>query len=181
MDIDKDLNIDWLLNNHQSIHYFGLGFVQLKLNDSERIHFYVDNLPKTCDIEEIHNHRYNFVSTIIKGEFDQYIFDVEKSDTGKYFLTQETCSEEKLQFPKVPVSIKLFYQKKYWAGNSYYIDHNTFHRVFSNNSITYIRRGKYQKQFADVIYKIGSDLVCPFSIKLSKEELFDIVEESIKM
>jgi len=40
------LDIDWLVKNHELIHYFGLGFIQLKLNQSEIV--YPKNYQPTC-------------------------------------------------------------------------------------------------------------------------------------
>lgn len=40
------MNIDWLKANSTMIHYFGLGFIQVKLGDLDRVHFY---LPGYCD------------------------------------------------------------------------------------------------------------------------------------
>lgn len=34
------LDTDFLRKNHQLIHFFGLGFVQLKLDANLRMHFY---------------------------------------------------------------------------------------------------------------------------------------------
>lgn len=41
------LNLAWLKANHRTIHYFGLGFIQLKLDESRRMHFYVPSLKPT--------------------------------------------------------------------------------------------------------------------------------------
>jgi hypothetical protein len=175
-------DIGWLRRNYQMVHYFGLGFIQLKLNDAERLHFYTDKIPKTVEEEEVHNHRYNFVSSILLGEFTQQIFEVDLNAAEKpYVLTQESCNaDNKLDFPKVECDIKQVFSKCYVIGESYYIDHNTFHKVSSISAITHVRRSGYKKQYADVIYKKDQAIVCPFSVKMTPNELFEIIETIIK-
>lgn len=179
---EKYLDIDWLKKNYEMIHYFGLGFIQLKLNFDERLHFYTDKIKKTVEDEEVHNHRYNFVSTILSGHFKQEIFEIEMmpSETP-YYLTQETCNaEDKQEFSTVDCNIIHTFTGHYLVGDSYYIDHNTFHKVSSTNAITHVKRSGYKKQFADVIYKKDQPIVCPFSIKMTDEYLFEILAGILK-
>ena len=173
------LDIDWLKKNYQMVHYFGLGFIQLKLNQEERLHFYTDKIKKTVEEEEVHNHRYNFVSTILSGNFQQEVYEVNAAAHEKqYYLTQETCNaEDKQEFPKIPCGIERVFSGKYGVGDSYYIDHNTFHRVESKNAVTHVKRSGYKKSFADVIYRKDQAIVCPFSIRMSEEDLFDVISE----
>lgn len=173
------LDIDWLRKNYQMVHYFGLGFIQLKLNDSERLHFYTEEIKKTVEEEEVHNHRYNFVSTIISGRLLQEVYEIDRmAIDNPYYVTQETCnSEDKREFPKVECNINHVFTGQYLVGEAYYIDHNTFHKVASDNAITHVKRSHYKKQFADVIYKKDQAIVCPFSVKMSDEELFAIIND----
>jgi hypothetical protein len=173
------IDLDWLKRNYQMIHYFGLGFIQLKLNDRERLHFYTDKIGKTVEEEELHNHRYNFVSTVIRGSFMQQIYEIDfQSNCSPYILTQETCkSDDKREFPKTECNISHVFTGQYFTKDSYYINHNTFHKVISTNAITHVKRSEYKKEFADVVYKKGKSIVCPFSVKMTDEELFDIIHD----
>src|SRR6187402_3246657 len=83
------LNIDWLKDNHISLEFFGLGFLQLKIDKNNRIHFYTRELPSIIGEEDVHNHRYDFNSCVLKGNLTQEIFDVVE---GKTFIKeQESC------------------------------------------------------------------------------------------
>lgn len=180
-----NLDIDYLKKNAKMIHWFGLGFIQVKLNDFERLHFYTDKLPKTTTEEEIHNHRYNFVSTILKGALWHDIYEVRVIEgfttLNQYWLTEETCKEnDKKSFPTYPCNIELITQKRYLANDGYYIHHETFHRVYSADAITHVRRGAYKKDFAQIIFPVGMKPACPFSVKRPESELWEIVEQSIK-
>lgn len=174
-------NIDWIKKNHQKIHYFGLGFIQVKLSDTERLHFYTDELPKTVQQEEIHNHRYNFVSKILFGEMLHYIYEVDENPNGEYLLTKESCNEDnKLNDPGISVNIEQVFMTKYKTSQKYYINHNTFHNVScEDGTITHLKRTAYQKDFADVIHRKDKPTVCPFSIKVDEKDLFDIVARNL--
>ena len=103
----EKFDIDWLKKNAESIHYFGLGFIQVKINFPNRIHFYTTQLDKTVQEEEIHNHRYNFKSQILKGRFTQTIFTANKTDLSyTHYMTQESCNEnDKTEFPLLSVNL----------------------------------------------------------------------------
>jgi hypothetical protein len=186
------LHIDWLQKNCQKIHYFGLGFIQLKLDDHNRLHFYTNKFEKTVQQEEIHNHRYNFVSTILGGEFYQEIWEVKKlfattldgllRPKHSHWKTQETCSAtDKRSFPTFPVNIEKVFSRYYHLNESYYIDHNTFHTVQGYNAITWVKRSDYKKEFADVIFPVGHKPVCPFSNKVAEDSLWEEVERLSNM
>ena len=86
------LDIDFLQTNCQRLYFFGLGFIHVKLNESERVHFYTNAFQKTTLAEEVHNHRYDFESIILKGTFVQEIFSFHLNDQGNSWLTKETCN-----------------------------------------------------------------------------------------
>jgi hypothetical protein len=174
-----ELNTDWLRKNAQHIHYFGLGFIQLKLSATDRLHFYTSKLPKTVAREEIHNHRYNFVSTIVAGTFRQELFELIPGDT--HLLTQETCAaDDDRVFPKNPCAIEKVFDETYTMGQRYYIDHHTFHTVSSDFAITHVHRnGKYAKDLADVVYPRDNSPICPFSVNAPTGDLYEIVDDMI--
>ena len=69
-------------------HYFGLGFIQCKINQYERIHVYHPDLMPIVNIEEeVHNHRYDFESKILMGKIKnkKYQF-LENKNTPTHFF-----------------------------------------------------------------------------------------------
>jgi hypothetical protein len=173
------LDISYLKNNAQVIQYFGLGFIQIKLNDFERVHVYTKELPAIIDIEDIHNHRYSFTSYILSGSFVQEIFEIVEGDT--YVLRNESCSEgNNLENKGETCGIRFNNKHIYKKGDQYTVDKDTFHRVFSHDAITYLVREKPSKEFAQVVTKQDSPHVCPFSKKVPENELWSIVEKSLK-
>lgn len=171
------LEIDWLKNNHQMIHYFGLGFIQLKLDNVSRLHFYTEELPPIVSEEDVHNHRYDFTSTILKGELTQEIYTYDLIEKT-HIIEEESCKSgikchaEELLF----CGIKLLSTQKFSTGSSYWIDHDTFHRIIAKNCITFLQRDGYKKEFAKIIRKKDKLPVCPFSKKIEEQKLWDIVE-----
>lgn len=174
------LDIDYLKTNCQRLYFFGLGFIQVKLNDSERVHFYTGAFQKTTMAEEVHNHRYDFESTIIKGTIIQELYSYNLNDKGDSWITKETCNPDtKKEFERLRCSIKLLQRQTFKAGSSYWTDHDTLHRVESTDAITYLKRGPYMKEEADVVYPVDMTTTCPFSVKAPDEDLWEVIRSMI--
>lgn len=181
--MEKYLDIDYLKSNCSMIHYFGLGFIQIKLGPEHRVHVYTDKFEATVGDEDVHNHRRNFVSRILGGALYQEIFEVEKDENGRFFMVQESCqpkSDGHVPAEAVRVSVTPVYEKTFLQGDSYYIDHNTFHRVASIDAITHVRQSDYKKLLADVVYPFDHTLTCPFSTKIEEAVLWDVVRERLR-
>jgi hypothetical protein len=170
--------LDWLKKYTEKIHFFGLGFIQLKVNATLRFHFYTKRLVSIMPTEEIHNHRYNFTSYILKGELRNEIFDVVPGDG--YFLSETDCKEGSTPhvghmswavIPAIDVTLA--------PGSSYYLKHHTYHRVSSDNCITKLEIGSPMKDRAGVCRPKGAKAVCPFSCKTPEDALWDIVEDML--
>jgi hypothetical protein len=169
---------DWLKDNCQKIHYFGLGFIQLKVNKHLRLHFYTACMPPIVPEEDIHNHRYDFTSWIIRGALTQEFFTLIPGDT--HVKEEESCQEGvKPDSKPEPCSVKLSAKQTMREGSEYFIDHDTFHRVKSDHCITMIERTDYKKPLAQVVRPVGETPVCPFSQKIEEEVLWRIVRDMI--
>lgn len=183
--MENMLNIDWLKSNHKLIHYFGLGFIQVKISDSTRFHFYTKELPAIVGDEEIHDHRYSFSSHVLRGGLHHSIYTLTESDSGDHLLEQESCQvndlDHKFADPK-KCNVKLISNNYYVAGSYYYLDHETLHQVKSDYAVTYLMKKSttYEKQFANVVRPIGAEKVCPFSQQISSDRLWQIVEQMVK-
>lgn len=170
--------LNFLKENCQLIHYFGLGFIQLKINKEYRLHFYTPELPAIVPEEDIHNHRYDFTSMILKGSLTQEIFSIDLSQKT-HIMEDESCkSDIKCSSEKIPCGIKLLTKQIFCVGSQYSIDHDTFHRVNAKECITLLKRTDYKKEFAKVVRKEG-DHVCPFSKKIEEPKLWEIVEKML--
>jgi hypothetical protein len=189
------LNVNWLHDNATLIHYFGLGFIQIKLGEEERLHIYTKQFPSITSYEDIHNHRYDFTSYVLRGVLHQEIwtFEDRPNYAATYEMTAETCQMASVEQPvKAPLKIlgaidKIF-DMTLVEGSSYNLDYRQFHRVKPlGDAVTLVRRagfseGKsgYLQEHADVIRPKGSKPVCPFSQKIPEDELWKAVVRVLK-
>jgi len=172
----KELDINWLKKNHERLYYFGLGFIQLKINNKYRLHFYTDKLKSNT--ESIHNHRYDFKSIILKGELNNKLYNMVEGTT--HYRINESCNESKsINIEQIECSIKLMKDITYNQGQSYFMEYNKFHKVYSNYAITLLERSDYKQEEAQVIYKNDEKINCPFSLKVDSNKLWNIIEEMI--
>lgn len=177
-----DIDIDWLKNNHTLIHYFGLGFIQIKINQNYRLHFYTEKLPKIVDEEEVHNHRYSFTSKILYGKLIQRVYTITETDEANtlYTLEEESCNKEKpLHRDKRYCSLHEMGMQMFIAQSKYNIHHSVFHKIDAHDTITLIKRGEYMKENAEVIRHKDANKICPFSQVVDEKLLWNIVEEML--
>ena len=172
----KEIDFDWLKSNHTRIYFFGLGFIQVKINEEYRLHFYIPDLPAFVD--HPHNHRYDFESTILKGEIINNIFE---EVCGEDFIIQEDSCSEGFIPSETPrkASFNLKSSITYKEGDKYRMYHETFHTVSANNCITLLKRSEYKKELADVSYPANQEKVCPFMNKLPESWLWDQIEKAL--
>lgn len=188
--VPKDWLIDGLRAKTNSIKYFGLGFIQLKIDDKVRYHFYTDKLPSIMPEEEVHNHRYSFNSTIMKGMLIQEIYSVEYDSNytidqfrgSDYYWThrdwQVSCDPNKKAERTYALCCRatLLCTQYLKAGSNYFIDTEAFHKVKSKgDAISLVTRGKVGKDFANVIRLPDAKEVCPFSVEIPEQKLWEIV------
>lgn len=179
------INIDHLKQNYQMIHFFGLGFVQLKIDNNLRYHFYHPELTSIVQEEEVHNHRYNFISTILAGSLINTTYDFNINPEGKYIIEKESCNiDEKIEnspFDIIGVDLIEEMTTTYNKGDTYTCLKSDYHKVNTDFAITRLYRGSIDSKYANIIRKKGAIKICPFSKQLSIEDCWDIVKDSIKI
>lgn len=181
----EQVHLEDLKSKATKIHYFGLGFIQIKLGAHERIHFYTNKLPPIVNKEEVHDHRYDFYSYILSGNFYQETFITTKGDT--HIVREESCTAPEAADYIQPssnkeafVSLQKTGEQYFTQGSCYYIESNTLHSVSGDEAITFLVRSDYTKDKALVVAAQGKEKVCPFSKQLQEEELWKIVEEMLR-
>lgn len=177
--------INFLKKHCQKIHFFGLGFIQIKISESHRWHFYSFVLP--AYVEHPHNHRYAFKSTIYRGTFSQVIYAPDlHSENPTHELWEVSCKEGEASrrvYGDWGCRPKPLFQTNLTAGDSYAIDKDTYHTFEAlelGEGITIVERGPPVKATANVLQPIGEPLICPFSQKYEEEYLWSIVEDMLK-
>lgn len=162
-------------------HYFGLGFIQLKVNETERFHFYHPELMPILDEDEIHDHRYDFESMIIKGKLYNEIWDYNSIPFQDHGLFEVSCKKEDAgKEPRLVREVEPYEVVSFSCsqGDSYKLKDFMFHRIkYPVPTITLLRRGPITKDYARVIKPVDSPAVCPFSKKMELDEIWDIVDK----
>lgn len=180
--------IDYLRENSTLIHFFGLGFIQVKMKDPvARYHFYTTRYSKIVWDESIHNHRYNFSSVVLKGQLTNDIYDWHTCgyDYASYERRFVSCDKHRQAPSDILYGHKELKETQVIKADSitpiYYMENHVFHRVSTMvDTVTLVNRSSQLKDYAEVINKIGERDVCPFSCTLSQSELWEIVEEMLK-
>lgn len=166
--------IDMLKSCNHGIHYFGLGFIQIKVNNIN-YHFYTNKW--TIIEDNIHTHKYNFTSNILKGKLTQTIYT---EINGKSFSkTLCDCKEgSEIDFVDF-VDLKPLTTMTIEQGSSYTLDNSAIHRVSSDFCITEVLKDTSINEKA-IVYKPLSmiDDVCPF-IHIDESELWAEVERML--
>lgn len=183
-------SIDWLRANHTLIHPVGLGFIQVKLNDAERMHFWHPAFHR--EREEVHNHRYDFHSTILVGSMYQELYSF-WDIPGLYEMFNTNCTpanEEALDAdalltdgqpkPLIGGTIRLDFAGIHNAGSEYTLNNTTFHRIEAKKCVTLLRRGPKLKEFAQVIHEKNTPVTCPFEEKMDADTMWVMVEECLR-
>lgn len=170
----SEINIDELKKNYVRLYYFGLGFIQLKIDERWRLHFYSQFLPQIT--EDIHNHRYDFSSRILKGSIVNILWQEKTGNT--HLMVNESCNPD-IAAPKLNkvCGVEKISMKTYKVGDRYSMKDSMFHQVFANHCITLLDRTDYKKEFAQVVLPQGKESVCPFSKKVDETELWKIMKE----
>lgn len=179
----KNITFDYLYKNHKIIHSFGLGFIQIKLDEKNRVHIYHPQLIKTSTEEEIHNHRYGFKSHVMTGTLVNHLYSVNEDHNGGFVLFNESCNP-KIESPKEKKVVNCSFQGSFQSksGTQYELSHKTFHKVEALNKdlvITWLERGEILSPYAQVVVKKGEENKCPFSVNLPTETLWSMVKESL--
>jgi len=174
----KYYDIDWLKTNHHSLRAFGLGFLQLKLNDTDRMHFW------HCDYkrerEEVHNHRYDFTSTVVCGGMNQEIFSFEECSpaSASHELFHTNCEASGESFEGIRQGILLpQFSGLFQKGTVYNLNNSTLHRIEAERCVTVLRRGTKVKTHAAVVRRIGEISSCPFADEMPERKMWELVRD----
>lgn len=174
------ITIDELRKLNGQAHYMGLGVIKYNFGDDwSAYHFYSDQIPILVD--DIHDHRYSFTSTIKKGILKTYIYDIHPVDqyTDHKFVGR-LCSPES-QPEVIHENINLIETANFTTieGNSYSIDYRTLHRVelVTKHVITYIHdKSPMEQKMPHFITDKRNEEVCAFSHRMNKKQCWDLIE-----
>lgn len=175
-------SLSWLQGRCETPHFFGLGFIQVKVSLTERYHFYHRSLP--AFVEEPHDHRYDFTARVLKGRLHNTLYHCQPLSelhgaTGSVFTS--SCKPEQSTdtfiFTSKSTVISSFVTSH---GEWYSLHSDTMHTAKpmydeSDSCITHLIRGVPHKENAHVFRSFEHHKVCPFSMKIDKATLWEKV------
>lgn len=178
MTVDFQLRTDWLRAHATTAHYFGLGFVQVKLDDRRRVHFYHPDVP--AFVEEPHDHRYGFVSRVLRGSLVNRVFRLVPGDSHE--VSYESCRQGG---PETPPGFRSGLEQvgefAVHEGSGYHVHPEAFHTVHPETpTVTFLERELPSKEFARVVRPAGAPAVCPFSRPMPEDEVWRIVDDCVR-
>lgn len=181
------LKADYLRQLGVKPHYFGLGFIQLKLDEVFRLHFWTPDWPTIPGAEtEYHNHRYSFTSKVLKGSLRHELISVDSGSPSQGHsmeMIAVSCKPGGEENPKSKglVTIQSIGSFCVERGASYTLDRNAFHRAYATkDTVTLLQRTIPVAEDALVLREPGTTFHCPFSIEKTEDECWQRIEQILE-
>jgi gamma-glutamylcyclotransferase (GGCT)/AIG2-like uncharacterized protein YtfP len=163
-------------------HYFGLGFIQMKFNDTLRMHFWHPALSATVGEEELHDHRYDFRSHVLHGKTTHEVFELVEDANGDHGVFEVSCKPGDAHEPREKGRGFVRPAGRYTMvkGSVYDFPHAQFHRIDATECITLVERREVVKELATVIKPLDAGHVCPFAATIPQEKLWEYIAELVE-
>lgn len=164
---------EFLKKNHTKIHYWGLGFIQVKVGKDVNYHFFLEDLPVTFNSETPHNHMRDFYSTVLFGVLEETLYEVTEGTGCK--IEPNRCTGSVL--PEVVLNIVGKNIIQYEQGSSYYRQKEQLHTVkpVGECLTVVVKQGD-----TGCVYSLGSPEGDGESVNLDDETLWKMVEDFCK-
>ena len=162
-------------------HYFGLGFVQLKLSDTRRLHFWHPSCEAIVGEEEIHDHRYDFVSHVLAGTVVHETWDYSPCADGGVEAFKVSCKPGVPSDPAPSSRGKASRTGMYSlaAGSFYRFPAGAFHRSEGKSAVTSLTRGPVVLEEATVLRPLGAPPVCAFSRPMPEADCWAAIADML--
>lgn len=167
------------LRSYGNPTWFGLGFIQLKMDEHNRFHFWHPDLPKTSAYdEEWHDHRYDFRSNVLVGSITNEMATWRKNKSGDHAVWEVCCAGNganyKCEADLIPIG-----EFTTHAGDSYFLHRDTLHKVHAERCMTLQTR-------VQGTYKLKANIVAtsynspnPFEAELPINQMWEIIEDIV--
>ena len=164
--------------------YVGTGTIKLLLNNGYNVYnFYSDKAEILVD--DIHDHRSGFNSTVLKGTLRNIIYKIDGEDPeSKYRLEYGECKEgSERVIVQDNILLKETCRFDTLEGSSYYMGHDVLHRIelITPAIITHMVREPLVKSAPHFVIDKTNPFKCAFSEPKSKIECWEIIEHTINL
>lgn len=170
----------------ETISLHGLGFIQVKLDNDQRMHVWHPDLPRRrCyEASAVHNHRFSFTSRVLKGiQVNQRIgVEIVKPGTGEYYLISHngprSAKGGRESYPVADVNLHWREVERYAAGDVYVMPALEYHHTPCEGVvITIMQKHEELEIHASSVCRKGVVFDYDFDrFQLSPDDLFDIVK-----
>jgi len=171
-----------------SLH--GLGFIQIKMTDDRRMHIWHPDLPrrKCFQHSPIHNHRFGFISTVLKGtQINQRAQVISESDgfgTHRYVNHDGPRSPKggRESFLEGECCLIASPSERYSPGDSYEMAPHEYHQTPNSGIvITVMKKLVVTKVHAKTIIRKGHEFDQQFDrFQLSPDALWAFVRRAFE-
>jgi hypothetical protein len=177
--VENLLNIDHLIATGCQPKWFGLGFIQLKLDPKNRMHFWHPELrPDDPAFEnEFHDHRYDFSSRVLVGEITNHLAIAEGTPERTDWKMFEVCCAGGGQQYLHPVYLTNSGVFATQAGQEYFLHRDTFHRVEVSRCVTIQSRSDDLKEKARVIQHKDHPSANPFESQIETAKVWEYIRD----
>lgn len=173
------ITVDGLRSSGRSPAWFGLGFIQLKLDDENRIHFWHPDLMADTPEEELHDHRYEFTSRILRGTLVHETWEFVAAPDGDHEMVEVSC-EPGVEAAPVPLGRGIVRPAGIYRmveGSSYTFPPTGFHRIEASRAVTLLNRGPKVRDVARVLKPLGAETICPFAREIPQALLWECIAD----
>ncbi len=166
---------------HLEPQWFGLGFIQLKLDQKRRLHFWHPSLIPDDFLfsNEYHDHRYDFRSDVLVGEITNHLGGATHDLTGAHELS-EVCCQGGGMFPLGRVKLSDLGSFTTRAGQHYLLGNESLHRVDAVRCVTLQTRADEVREKAKVVSLFGSPSANPFDSNLPLDSMWAIIDDLLE-
>jgi hypothetical protein len=163
-------------------NYFGLGFIQMKFNETYRMHFWHPALSAIVGEEELHDHRYDFKSHVLHGSTTHEVYEFLPDDVGDHGLYEVSCKPGDAHDPEQKGRGRVTAAGSYTMvkGSVYEFPHTQFHRIKAIECITLVERRDVVKDMATILKPLVEGHVCPFSQTIPQDDLWGYISELVE-
>ena len=173
----------------ETISLHGLGFIQLKLEGNQRIHVWHPDLPRrNCyDWSAIHNHRFSFISTVLKGNLTNQRVDIELVKDGSHNVLSHNGPRSvkggRITYSIADCNVWRKCKEVYSAGESYNIAEYEYHLTPNDGIVITLMKKLTEGQYhASSICVKGVEFDYDFNrFQLSPDVLYDYVLDAFKL
>jgi hypothetical protein len=143
------------------------------------MHFWHQDLPGFAGEEELHDHRYDFISRVLVGQTTHEEWYFEKGNDGSMEIIEKSC-QPGAEIPPRRVALGEVRKGGTYTmvrGSEYHFPHDRFHRIETSRCVTLLERGDIVKDVARIIKKVGDPDFCPFEQQLPEAQLWDCIDD----